>query len=99
MSESNVLFEHTIHATAENLWKFTITSFRGEEYINIRKYFLSFEEEWVPLKEGVTIELTVDNARELFRALVKILALAEIEDIALSEFKELLNEEISRKSS
>lgn len=96
MPDRSVLFEHIIHSTEENLWKFSITEFRDKEYINIRKYFMSFDEEWVPLKEGVTIELTVDNARELFSALVKILSMAEVEEVALEGFKELLNEKLSR---
>ncbi len=35
----------------------TINEFRGIQYLHIRRYFLDFEGEWVPTKEGISMPL------------------------------------------
>jgi hypothetical protein len=62
------------------------------EYIHVRKYFLSFDEEWCPTPDGIAFPLDMDNTRELFRGLVEILSLAESKEIIQEEFSELLQD-------
>ena len=72
--------------------RLVINTFRGVEYLSLRKYYLDFEEEWLPSKEGISIPLDLDNTQELFTGLVEILSLAESKSIIEDEFKEILDE-------
>ena len=91
MNDREVIYERVIHRTDDNIWKVSISTFRGVEYINIRKYFLSYEEEWIPLKEGVHMELTFENVKELFISFLEILSLAESKDLIEEHFKDVLD--------
>ena len=70
----------------------SISVFRGEERLSIRKYYQDFDEEWKPSKEGVSLELDLNNTRNLFIALVEILSLAESKSILEKEFKDILDQ-------
>ena len=69
-----------------------VSTFRGVEYISLRKYYLDFEEEWQPSKDGITMPIDFDNTRSLFEGLVEILSLAESKNILEKEFKDVLDE-------
>lgn len=63
-------------------YRLSITTFRDKYYLSIRKWFLGFEEEWVPTKEGVSIPYNLDTVSCLFSALCSLMAEAEVlEDI------------------
>ena len=72
--------------------RLTINTFRGIEYLHLRKYYLAFTEEWLPSPEGIAMELDFDNSRELFAGLVEILSLAESKDILEEHFKDFLDQ-------
>lgn len=72
--------------------RLTINTFRGIEYLHLRKYYLDFEEEWKPTPEGIAMPLDFDNSRNLFEALVEILSLAESKEIIEEHFKDLLKD-------
>lgn len=61
--------------------RLTVSTFRGVEYLSLRKYYLDFTEEWKPTPEGVSMPLDLHNSRELFTGLVEILSLAESKQI------------------
>jgi hypothetical protein len=88
------VYERVIHYDKERELqvRLTISTFRGVEYIHVRKYFLSFDEEWCPTPDGIAFPLDMDNTRELFRGLVEILSLAESKEIIQEEFSELLQD-------
>jgi hypothetical protein len=88
------MYERVIHydEDRELQVRLTISTFRGVEYIHVRKYFLSFDEEWCPTPDGIAFPLDMDNTRELFRGLVEILSLAESKEIIQEEFSELLQD-------
>ena len=71
--------------------RLVVSTFRGVEYIHLRKYYLDFEEEWKPSNEGVAMPITIDNSRELFAGLVEILSLAESKELLIENFKDLLD--------
>ena len=52
--------------------RLTINTFRGVEYLHLRKYYMDFEEEWKPSTEGVAMPLDFYNSKELFSGLVEI---------------------------
>jgi TPP-dependent indolepyruvate ferredoxin oxidoreductase alpha subunit len=69
----------------------TVHTFKGVEWLSIRKYYQDFDEEWKPGNEGITMPLDLDNAREMFLGLGRILSLAESKTILEQEFKEILD--------
>jgi hypothetical protein len=87
-------FEKVIHIDEEkNIQvRLSVNTFRDIEYLHLRKYYLDFDEEWKPSKEGIAMELDFNNSRELFAGLVEILSLAEAKDILETYFKDYLDE-------
>ena len=86
------IYERVINEQDNLQIRLVINTFRGVEYLSLRKYYLDFEEEWLPSKEGISIPLDLGNTQELFTGLVEILSLAESKSIIENEFKEILDE-------
>jgi len=86
------IYERVINEKDNIQVRLVINTFRGVEYLSLRKYYLDFEEEWLPSKEGISIPLDLDNTQELFTGLVEILSLAESKSIIEDEFKEIIDE-------
>jgi hypothetical protein len=92
LHEVPAMYEKVINQKETEQVRLVINTFRGVEYLSLRKYFLDFDEEWLPSREGITMPLDIDNSRELFVGLVEILSLAESKSILESEFKDILDE-------
>ena len=92
--EAPPVYEKVIHENEEKHTqvRLTINPFRGVEYLHLREYYMDFDEEWKPSKEGVAMELDFNNSRELFAGLVEILSLAEAKDVLETYFKDYLYE-------
>lgn len=90
-ADGNILLDVVVCEIPEKYiqWRLTINVFRDREYVHLRKYFMDFEGEYVPSKEGACIEITVDRLANLFSALVKTLSKAE----AVKEVLEHVDEE------
>ena len=58
----------------------------------MRKYYLDFEEEWKPTRDGISMPLDFDNSRNLFVGLVEILSLAESKEIIEEHFGDLIQD-------
>lgn len=89
----NLLYEKII---SENLEKgfqvrLTVSVFREIEYVHLRKYFLSFEGDWVPSQEGIGIPLTIQNSYALLEGFAEICSGIEESDCLSEQFKELIN--------
>ena len=69
-----------------------INTFRGTEYLHIRKYYQDFDEEWKPTRDGIALPIDLDNLREIFTALVEILSISEVKGVLETHFKEILDE-------
>ena len=69
----------------------SISVFRGEEWLSIRKYYQDFDEEWKPTRDGIAIRMDFDNTRALFDSLVEILSISEVKDVLSTYFKETLD--------
>lgn len=81
--DSNILFDRLIE---ENLDKgfqvrLVVNEFRETVYLQLRKYFLSYEGEWIPSREGVSIPASLENIYNLLDGLVEICAEAEGKEI------------------
>lgn len=55
--------------------------FREVEYLHIRKYFQSYEGEWIPSKEGVSMPVTLDNVIKLTDALLELCSSSEGDEL------------------
>ena len=71
--------------------RLTINTFREVEYLHLRKYYLDFDGDFKPSKDGVAMRLDFNNSRGLFEGLVEIISLAEAKDILEEHFKDILD--------
>ena len=92
--ETPPVYEKIVHYNEEKETqvRLTVSTFRGIEYLHLRKYYLAFDEEWMPSSEGIAMEIDFDNSRELFAGLVEILSLAESKDILEEHFKDFIDQ-------
>ena len=58
------IYERVINEKDNIQVRLVINTFRGVEYLSLRIYYLDFEEEWLPSKEGISIPLDLDNTQE-----------------------------------
>ena len=79
---SEVLFSHTLKETLEDFsqWRLTVTEFRGEQYLNIREYFLDFDSEWQPTKKGISVPLELTFTSNLLEGLKNLVSEGEQTD-------------------
>lgn len=86
------LYERVIHYDEEKQVqiRLTVNTFRGVEYISLRKYYMDFKEEWKATPEGISMPLDFNNSRELFSGLVEILSLAESKELIEEHFLDLI---------
>jgi hypothetical protein len=98
LHEAPEIYEKVIHydEDKEVQVRLTINSFRGIEYLHVRKYYMDFDEEWKPSSEGIAMPLDFDNSRNLFVGLVEILSLAESKEIIEEHFGELIKDLYSK---
>jgi len=87
------VYERVIHYNQEHevQIRLSVNSFRGTEYLHLRKYYLDFDENWKPSSDGVAMPLDFSNSKELFIGLTEILSLAESKEIIEEQFQGLIN--------
>lgn len=92
--EAPELYERVILEDSEKHTqvRLTVSTFRGVEYLGLRKYYLDFHEEWKPTPDGISFPITLDNSRELFIGLMEILSLAESKEIIEEYFKDIISD-------
>lgn len=76
---SEVLYEKLVYENTDKFYqlRLTFSEFKGKYYVNIRKYFLSYESEWIPSKEGISMEASIGNVSALLEGLLEITAQEE----------------------
>ena len=81
--DSNILYERLIEENMEKGYqvKLVVNDFREVTYIQLRKYFLSYEGDWVASREGVSVPASLENIYSLLDGLLDICAKAEGEEI------------------
>lgn len=87
-------YSHIVHESEDGSKqvRLTVNEFRGVEYLHLREYYQSFEEEWLPTKKGVCFPLNLTNSYSLFTGLVEILSLAESRNKITEHFKEIFED-------
>jgi len=81
--DNNITYERLIDENLEKGFqvKLVLNDYKDITYIQLRKYFLTYEGEWVPSREGISVPATLENIYELLYALVDICSKAETENI------------------
>lgn len=82
-------YEKTIFENTEKgfQYRLVVSSFREQEYLHLRKYFLSYEGEWVPTKEGAAIPCSLQNVFALLDGLIEVCSKSESLDSLLTHFE------------
>ena len=82
------LYEKLIYQNDDKFYqlKLTVSEFREKYYVNIRKYFLSYEGEYIPSKEGISMEASMDNILSLLDGLMEIVSKEEAKDTVKKHF-------------
>lgn len=68
----------------------TVSMFRDVEYIGIRKYYLSYEGEYIPSKEGITIPADLVTLSNLLYGILEISSHEENKEAINKIFKDIV---------
>mgnify|MGYP003335865789 CR=1 FL=1 len=90
--DSNILYERLIEENLEKGFqiKLVVNDFRDVTYIQLRKYFLTYEGEWQASREGVSIPASIENIHSLLYGLLDICAKAEGEEVIKFFYDEIV---------
>lgn len=82
MSDEEVEYTRVIYENEPKAYqlRLVVNEFRGVQYIHIRKYFLTYEGEYMPSKEGVSMIASIDNIYSLLDGLLEIVSKEEAID-------------------
>ena len=77
--DSEVLYERIIHENEAKAFqlRLVLNEFREKQYLHLRKYFQSFEGDWIPTKEGASMEASIQNIYNLLDGILELLSTAE----------------------
>ena len=81
--DENILYSKIIDENMDKGFqvRLAVNDFRDITYIQLRKFFLSYEGEWVPSREGVSIPASTENIYALLDGLFDICSQAEGQEI------------------
>lgn len=94
--DSNILYDKLVEENMEKGYqiRLVVNEFREVIYIQLRKYFLSYEGDWVPSREGVSIPASTENIYAMLDGLFDICSKAEGEEIIKSYANKLAEKRI-----
>lgn len=77
--DSEVLFEKIIHENEIKSFqlRLVLNEFKEKHYLHLRKYFMDFEGNWVPTREGASMEASIHNIYALLDGLLELVSTAE----------------------
>jgi hypothetical protein len=92
MSDDSTLYEKVISENDDkgSQLRLVVSEYRGQQYIHLRKYFLSYEGDWVPTKEGATMPATIQSVFALLDGLIELCSKEETESTIIKYFAEKL---------
>lgn len=90
--DSNILYERLIEENIEKGFqvKLVVNDFREVTYIQLRKYFLTYEGDWQASREGISIPASIENIHSLLYGLLDICAKAEGEEVIKFFYDEIV---------
>lgn len=79
MNEEPELYEKLIYTNEDKFYqvRLVVNEFRGIQYLHLRKYFLSYEGDYIPSKEGVSMAASINNIYSLLDGLLEIVSKEE----------------------
>lgn len=91
-NDSETLYEKVIWENEDKGFqlKLVVSEFRGEQYIHLRKYFLSYEGDYIPTKEGATMPASISNIYNLLDGIIELCSKEESTESINAYFKEKL---------
>lgn len=94
MSDSEVLYEKIIYENEDKGYqlRLVVNEFRGVQYLHLRKYFLSFDEGFIPTKEGASMAASIQNVYALLDGLIEICSAEESIDAVSGHFADKIKE-------
>ena len=89
--DSNILYERLIEENLDKGYqiKLVVNEFREVIYFQLRKYFLSYEGEWIPSREGISIPASIENVQNVLYGLFDICAKAEGKEVVEYFYNEI----------
>lgn len=92
--DSNILYDKLVEENMDKGYqiRLVVNEFKEVIYIQLRKYFLSYEGEWVPSREGISIPASIENIHAMLYGLLDICAKAEGKEVIEHFAKEINNE-------
>ena len=69
--------------------RLVVSEFREETYIQFRKYFLSYEGDWVPSRDGVSTIISFDNVYAIIDGMLDICSKSEGEEIIMKYYNKI----------
>lgn len=92
--DDNIQYEKIISENMEKGFqvKLVVNDFRDVTYIQLRKYFLTYEGDWQASREGVSIPASMENIYALLDGLLDICSQAEGEEIIKHYSEKLKND-------
>ena len=92
--DDNTLYEKVL---SENLDKgkqlrLVVSEFRDVQYLHLRTYYLDYEGDWKPTKEGASMPATIASIYALLDGLIEICSREESIDSITEHFEQRLNE-------
>jgi hypothetical protein len=78
--------------------RLVVNEFRDIEYIQLRKYFLTYEGDWQASREGISIPASTENIYALLDGLLDICSRAEGEDVIRHYAAKILKDENEQTS-
>ena len=90
MAESEILYEKILFQNEDKGFqlRLVVNEFRGVQYLHIRKYFLSFEDGYVPTREGASMPASISNIYALLNGLIEICSKEEGIDAITEHFEQ-----------
>jgi Transcriptional Coactivator p15 (PC4) len=99
---SDALYEKLIFENEDKgfQYRLVVSEFKEVQYLHLRKYFLSYEGEWIPSSEGAAFPASIQNIFALVEGLLEICSYEE-GVYAIKEFlhDKLLSNEQNRNLS
>lgn len=79
--------------------RLVLSEFRDVEYLHLRKYFLSFDGEYVPSKEGASMPATLQSVYSLLDGLIEVCSMHEDIEAITKHFADRIKELNDKQNS
>jgi hypothetical protein len=92
--ESPDLYEKLIYSNEDKFYQLRLTAneFRGKYYVHIRKYFLTYENEYQASREGISMEASMHNILSLVDGLIELISKEEAIELITKHFSDKITE-------